>query len=217
MVDARTERRERLAGEMDHLERARFGAGCGARCEPPRPDRGLRARGTRGAGPRPPRWRPRARRAGPGQRQGCADHRSPNARRDRCRRRATRDDPAPRCRATARGPTWYGRPTSSAGSATSTRWWTTTERSHSLGFAVPMSIPRYTCIESSDTISTSPSSRARANASADFPDAVGPTSARWVMPRALLTPPSRGCGGAAAGPVGPDRRCARATSAGRRG
>ena len=41
-----------------------------------------------------------------------------------------------------------------------------------------MSRPRYTCIESSETISTSPAARASSSASADLPDAVGPTSAR---------------------------------------
>src|SRR5437764_148063 len=42
-----------------------------------------------------------------------------------------------------------------------------------------MSMPRYTCIESSETISTSPSPAATASATADLPDAVGPTMARW--------------------------------------
>ena len=45
---------------------------------------------------------------------------------------------------------------SSDGSATSTRWCTTSDRSARVGLAVPMSRPRYTCIESSETISTSP-------------------------------------------------------------
>src|SRR5262245_22866037 len=40
-------------------------------------------------------------------------------------------------------------------------------------------------MESIETISTSPSSRAAARPSADFPDAVGPTSARWVAVVAL--------------------------------
>ena len=64
------------------------------------------------------------------------------------------------------------------GSATSIRWCGTAARSAAVGLAVPMSRPRYTCIESIDTISTSPSACAAASASADFPDAVGPTSAR---------------------------------------
>jgi tRNA A37 N6-isopentenylltransferase MiaA len=42
------------------------------------------------------------------------------------------------------------------------------------GFAVPMSMPRYTCAESALTISP-PNRRARASATADLPDAVGPT------------------------------------------
>jgi hypothetical protein len=41
-----------------------------------------------------------------------------------------------------------------------------------------MSSPRYTCIESTDTISTSRSACAAAIATADFPDAVAPMSAR---------------------------------------
>src|SRR5712664_1893129 len=57
-----------------------------------------------------------------------------------------------------------------------------------------MSSPRYTCIESSETISTSPADRAIASASADLPDAVGPTSAtcRVTRPR----PGSEPCAGA---------------------
>ena len=57
-----------------------------------------------------------------------------------------------------------------------------------------MSRPRYTCIESSDTISTSPAARAIASASADLPDAVGPTSARC-----RVKPPRPGCGPGAGG------------------
>jgi hypothetical protein len=38
-------------------------------------------------------------------------------------------------------------------------------------------MPRYTCMLSIETSATSPSSRATAIATADFPDAVGPTIA----------------------------------------
>jgi hypothetical protein len=50
-------------------------------------------------------------------------------------------------------------------------------RSAAVGFAVPMSMPRYTCIESIEISSTSPSCSATAIATADLPDAVGPTTA----------------------------------------
>ena len=78
---------------------------------------------------------------------GAADEHAPAAR-------------APRCRRSRRGPPACVRCTdhSSAGSATSTRWCTTSARSAGVGLAVPMSRPRYTCIESSDTSSTSPAS-----------------------------------------------------------
>jgi len=42
-------------------------------------------------------------------------------------------------------------------------------------------MPRYTCIESTDTISMSPRIRAASKARADFPDAVGPTRARCLL------------------------------------
>src|SRR5258706_13206719 len=58
------------------------------------------------------------------------------------------------------------------------RWCGTSACSAALGFAVPMSRPRYTCMESTDTSSTSPRARATSSASADFPEAVGPTIAR---------------------------------------
>ncbi len=79
-----------------------------------------------------------------------------------------------------RGPRPASRVTdhSSLGSATSIRWCGTAARSATDGLAVPMSMPRYTCMESSETISTSPSAAATARATADFPDAVGPTIAR---------------------------------------
>src|SRR4051794_16967506 len=40
-----------------------------------------------------------------------------------------------------------------------------------------MSMPRYTCMESTETSSTSPSRRASSMATVDFPDAVTPTRA----------------------------------------
>jgi hypothetical protein len=57
------------------------------------------------------------------------------------------------------------------------RWWTTSARSDADGFAVPMSMPRYTCIASTETSSTSPNARAAAVATTDLPEAVGPTTA----------------------------------------
>ena len=57
------------------------------------------------------------------------------------------------------------------------RWCGTSACSAAVGLAVPMSMPRYTCIESTDTSSTSPRWRARARASDDLPDAVVPTMA----------------------------------------
>ncbi len=44
---------------------------------------------------------------------------------------------------------------SSSGSATSIRWCGTADRSSGVALAVPTSMPRYTCIESIETISTS--------------------------------------------------------------
>src|SRR6266478_6412352 len=49
-------------------------------------------------------------------------------------------------------------------------------RSEWLGFAVPISKPRYSCVESQATTSP-PSCSASFTPSADFPDAVGPTMA----------------------------------------
>ena len=57
------------------------------------------------------------------------------------------------------------------------QWWATSARSAGVGLAVPMSMPRYTCIESTDTISTPVHGAGEASASADLPDAVGPTMA----------------------------------------
>ena len=59
----------------------------------------------------------------------------------------------------------------------STRWYGTIARSAADGLAVPMSMPRYTAMESTETSSASGRRRARARANVDFPDAVGPTRA----------------------------------------
>ena len=49
---------------------------------------------------------------------------------------------------------WYRTTvTSSEGSARSIPWWGTSARSAAEGLAVPMSMPRYTCIESTETSS----------------------------------------------------------------
>src|SRR5262249_36595655 len=55
-------------------------------------------------------------------------------------------------------------------------------------------------MESSEMISTSPSRSATSSASADFPDAVGPTNARWVT-AARASPRSAGGGTAARAPA----------------
>ena len=64
-----------------------------------------------------------------------------------------------------------------AGSTRSMPWWGTSARSAGVGLAVPMSMPRYTCIESTTTSSVPASLRARRRASADLPAPVGPTMA----------------------------------------
>ncbi len=64
---------------------------------------------------------------------------------------------------------------SSAGVTRSTPPMRNSATSSGGGFAVPMSIPRYTSIESAERIAA-PISRASAAAIADFPDAVGPAS-----------------------------------------
>ena len=62
---------------------------------------------------------------------------------------------------------------SSQGSAMSIMWWGIPCISSRLGLAVPMSMRRYTCMESQET--TSPfSSLASSTARAVFPEAVGP-------------------------------------------
>ena len=52
----------------------------------------------------------------------------------------------------------------------------TAARSAADGLAVPMSIPRYTCIASTATISVPATARAAVIATSDLPDAVGPST-----------------------------------------
>ena len=166
VVDAGTERRERPAGELDHLERAHDAppvAGLHAR----RRDRielgqpvvrtgepGVSVRG----GVERIAHRLIGRRDlevvdhGAHVETGAAHEQRPLAARFDV---GDRGAPRPACAAPTTPPT---------GSATSTRWCTTSARSAGVGLAVPMSRPRYTCIESSETISTSPDARARAPA-----------------------------------------------------
>ncbi len=70
---------------------------------------------------------------------------------------------------------------SSEGSAMSTRWYANRRRVSGSGFAVPISIPRKTCIESTDRISA-PTRAAIASATSDFPAAVGPSTAMMLRP-----------------------------------
>ena len=100
--------------------------------------------------------------------------------RARCRRRG-----APRRASLAisleRGvgrPRWNSATVKScAGSTRSSRWWRTSARSCSVGLAVPMSMPRYTCMGRSTRARPSAHLPGDAIATADFPDAVGPTTA----------------------------------------
>ncbi len=68
------------------------------------------------------------------------------------------------------------------------------------GFAVPMSMPLYTCIESAVTISISPSWSATMTPIADLPEAVGPTNAKGpgAVEAFSWPPPVSGCDGEAA-------------------
>ena len=156
------ERRERPAGELDHLERADDAArGCRARCAPPRPGRAASQLGVRGARARrrvgvAASSSARTRAVLGRERRG---RRRPPARTGRCRRRAARAGRALRCRRPRRAPPpGTARPTSPR-----------TGRRRRSGGAAPRRArpasawrcrcpcPRYTCIESSETISTSPS------------------------------------------------------------
>src|ERR1700761_9038900 len=65
-------------------------------------------------------------------------------------------------------------------SQTSSRWCGTPRRSAGVSLAVPMSIPRYSCIESALTTSP-PTARASSTARSDFPAAVAPTTAISVI------------------------------------
>ena len=156
------ERREPPPGELDHFERAHDAppiAGLHARRG--RPDRARSSRAYARASPASSSASRVERVAhAPHRSAGSRGRRRPPARRGRCRPRATPACRAPRCRRSRPRAATCVRCTdhSSAGSATSTRWCTTSARSARVGLAVPMSRPRYTCIESSDTSSTSPAS-----------------------------------------------------------
>src|SRR5579863_3598251 len=79
---------------------------------------------------------------------------------------------------TPRAASWNRRTVnSSSGSTRSSRWTGTSARCARVGLAVPMSMPRYTAMESTDTSSASGRRRATSRASAVLPDAVGPTRA----------------------------------------
>lgn len=85
---------------------------------------------------------------------------------------------------------WY--PATSAVSVTSrtsNTWWGTPRRSSGVILAVPMSMPRYSCIESALTTSPSRAS-ARATESAVLPAAVGPTTAITGGCRVGVPPPA---------------------------
>ena len=94
----------------------------------------------------------------PGTGRGCRARRRRRAGTARCRRRAARAGRGPRCRRARRGrragsarrcsPRRARRRRSGGGAPRPAR--------RGVGLAVPMSMPRYTCIESTDTISTSP-------------------------------------------------------------
>ena len=94
--------------------------------------------------------------------------RRPPARRGRCRRRAARACRALSMSATAaRAAAWCGRPTSPRRARRRRPGGAGPRPARpGVGFAVPMSMPRYTCIESSETISTSPSAARQARARA---------------------------------------------------
>lgn len=74
----------------------------------------------------------------------------------------------------------------SAGSATATMWWGTPSISSAVGAAVPTVMPRYICMESTDT--TSPPKRC-ASATPIFvlPQAVGPTTQMTLLSMGLTS------------------------------
>ena len=92
----------------------------------------------------------------------------------------------------------------------STMWWVTLARSAGDGLAVPMSIPRYTCIESTESTDP-PRSAASRRAISLFPEAVGPrTASRRVrrpsgQPGGAAPPSSRLRRGTSRRPPGPRR------------
>ena len=75
-----------------------------------------------------------------------------------------------------------------SGPTRSRQWCGTAARSAAVGLAVPMSMPRYTCMASTATM-WAPVSRATAIATSLLPLAVGATIATWRM----LTPRRRRC------------------------
>ena len=179
---AGAERRERLAGEAGSPRaRARCGGGCAARCGPRRPDRAPRARGTRGAAPRPRRSRPRARpaaaRSSPGNRRSSttAAHVQPGAA-DEQRAVAARLDVGERGARAGLGA--RDRPVVAGVGDVD-------EVVRHRGLLGRASAWRCRC-PCPGTPASSRATRSRrrraprasANASADLPDAVGPTSAR---------------------------------------
>src|SRR4051794_18286326 len=68
------------------------------------------------------------------------------------------------------------------GSTRSRPWWRTAARSDGVGLAVPMSMPRYTCMASTATISVPATASAAAIATSDLPEAVGPTTTTGARP-----------------------------------
>src|SRR6266496_2646969 len=84
----------------------------------------------------------------------------------------------------------------SSGRTRSRAWWGTRRRSSAVGFAVPMSMPTYTCCESQATISP-PARSASARPSALLPDAVGPSTATKRCRAAAV----RGASGTAEAPL----------------
>src|SRR5688500_20041039 len=81
----------------------------------------------------------------------------------------------------------------SVGSTTSIRWCGMPPCSTAVGLAVPTSIPRYTCIES--TLRTSAlASRAAASETAVLPDAVGPRITRMGQGTAIKAPAAKVAG-----------------------
>ena len=211
LVDARTERRERPAGQLDHLERphdaapvAGLHARGGDRVELGQPFVGAGEAGVVG------RRVARARRAPRDRWAGSRARRRRRARRGRCRPRGSPASRAPRCRRSrrARRPACAAPTTPPPG-----------RRRRRGGARPPRARPawawRCRCRGPGTPASSRarraprrPRRRANSSATADLPEAVGPTSARC---RVKLRRP--GCGRAAGAPDGPGRSCRPAASA----